>query len=368
MKSKAPAAPTRLRLKQGKKAGLQPGSLVHIGEAAPELQRITVIEYDADTHEVRSPESLEDEPAGCRHLKNPDSVVWVNVDGISGAEAIATLGQRFGLHPLVLEDVMNAGERTKLEEHDDCLFAVLKMLAVDDKTELVLVEQVSLVLGRGFVISFQERTGDVFEGVRDRIKQNKGRIRKMGADYLLYALMDAIVDHYAVVLDAMAELVEDMERLLQESPASVAVNDLYLLKREVMFLRRQIAPARELFAELSRQGDDDKLLSPAVDVYFRDILDHSTRATEHVDALRDMTGAMVEMYHSIQSARLNEVMRVLTVISTIFMPLTFIAGIYGMNFDNMPELRAPQGYFICLGVMVAIAIAMLIYVRRSKWL
>jgi magnesium transporter len=368
MTSPSTARSGRLRLRQGKKAGLQPGSLVHIGQAPPEAQRITIIEYDADTHEVRNLESLVEEPTGCRHQKNKNTVVWVNVDGISQADAISTLGERFGLHPLVLEDVMNAGERTKLEEHDDCLFAVLKMLAVDEQTELVLVEQVSLVLGRGFVISFQERAGDVFEGVRDRLKQNKGRIRKMGADYLLYALMDAIVDHYAVALDAMAELVEDMERLLQDSPADVEVNDLYLLKREVLFLRRQIAPARDLFAELSRPDDEDELLSPAVDVYFRDILDHCARATEHVDALRDMTSAMVEMYHSIQSARLNEVMRVLTVISTIFMPLTFIAGIYGMNFDHMPELRQPLGYFICLGVMAVIAVAMLIYVRRSKWL
>jgi magnesium transporter len=242
------------------------------------------------------------------------------------------------------------------------------MLAVDEKEEIVLVEQISLILGRGFVLSVQERSGDVFDELRERLRLNKGRIRKMGADYLLYALIDAIVDHYAVALETMAGLVEQMDERLQEAPSRVNITDLYLLKREVLFLRRQIAPARDIFAELNREGSEHRLVSSAVDVYFRDVLDHCTRATEHVDLLRELTMSMVDMYHSLQGARLNEVIRILTVISTIFIPLTFIAGVYGMNFDVMPELRHPYGYFICLATMATIALGMIIYVKRNRWL
>lgn len=345
-----------------------PGSLIHIGQAPPMPSHISIIEYNADLHTARDVDGFTDEPSGCRLHRDKDTVVWVNVDGNSSADTIAALGERFGLHPLVLEDVMNAGERTKLEEHQDCLFAVLKMIDVDEEDDIVVIEQISLILGRGFVSSVQERSGDVFDAVRDRLRQNKGRIRRMGADYLLYALMDAIVDHYAVALEAMAGLVEELDERLQERPGEVAVHDLYLLKREVLFLRRQIAPARDLFAELTRQGEDQELISSAVDIYFRDILDHCARATEHADLLREMTGSMVDMYHSLQGARLNEVMRILTVISTIFIPLTFIAGVYGMNFDVMPELHHPLGYFACLVLMGIIAAGMIAYVKRNRWL
>ncbi len=345
-----------------------PGSLVHIGQAPPVPPRISVIEYGAEHHSARDVVDLSKEPARCRHHPDENAVVWVNIDGNSNADTITALGDRFGLHPLVLEDLMNAGERTKLEEHDDCLFVVLKMLAVDEKEEIVLVEQISLILGRGFVLSVQERSGDVFDELRERLRLNKGRIRKMGADYLLYALIDAIVDHYAVALETMAGLVEQMDERLQEAPSRVNITDLYLLKREVLFLRRQIAPARDIFAELNREGSEHRLVSSAVDVYFRDVLDHCTRATEHVDLLRELTMSMVDMYHSLQGARLNEVIRILTVISTIFIPLTFIAGVYGMNFDVMPELRHPYGYFICLATMATIALGMIIYVKRNRWL
>lgn len=360
-----PSVSERLRLRQGKKAGLSPGSLVHIGKRRLEGPRITVFEYDADTLHERVLPSLKDEASHCRK-EDKDTVIWVDVDGISEADCITDLGQRFGLHQLVLEDVMNAGQRVKIEDYTDCLFVVLKMLDVDEENEVLFVEQLSLVLGKNFVITFQEQTGDVFDGVRDRIKNNKGRIRRMGADYLLYALLDAVVDKYAVVLDSMSEIVESLEEKLQTKPQSVSVNDIYVLKREVQFLRRQIAPAPNVFSDLVHQ--EPGLLSPSVDVYLRDVFDHSTRAAQNVEALHDMTQAMVEMYHSNQSARLNEVMRLLTVISTIFMPLTFIVGVYGMNFDNMPELRLHNGYYVCLAVMATVAVAMTIYMKRNRWL
>ncbi len=364
--STSPPASERVSLRQGKKAGLQPGSLVHIGVRRLDRPRITVIEYDADTFLERELPHLKEEGPHCRAAADKNTVIWIDVDGISEADCINDLGERFGLHQLVLEDVMNAGQRVKVEDYNDCLFVVLKMLDVGDDDDVLYVEQLSLVLGKDFVITFQEQTGDVFDGVRERLKQNKGRIRRMGADYLLYALLDAIVDNYAVVLDSMGELVEDLEERLQQKPTTVSVNDIYLLKREVQFLRRQIAPARDVFAELLHQ--EDGLMSPAVDLYIRDVFDHSTRATQNVETMHDMIQSMVDMYHSTQSARLNEVMRLLTVISTIFMPLTFIVGVYGMNFDNMPELRSHNGYFVCLAIMAVVATGMTIYMKRNKWL
>ncbi len=360
-------ASERLSMRQGRKAGLQPGSLVHIGVRRLDRPRITVIEYDAETFTERDVTSLKEEGPFCRADADAKTMIWVDVDGISEADCINDLGERFGLHQLLLEDVMNAGQRVKVEDYTDALFVVLKMLDVgDDDEEVLYVEQLSLVLGKDFVITFQEETGDVFDGVRERLKQNKGRIRRAGADYLFYALLDAIVDNYAVVLDSMSELVEELEERLQETPGSVSVNDIYLLKREVQFLRRQIAPARDVFAELVHQ--EGELMSPAIDVYMRDVFDHSTRATQNVDSMHDTIQSMVDMYHSTQSARLSEVMRLLTVISTIFMPLTFIVGVYGMNFDNMPELHTTYGYFICMGVMAVVAAGMTIYMRRNKWL
>jgi magnesium transporter len=359
-------ASSRLHLRQGIKAGLQPGSLVHIGEAPPTPAQITITEFSAAVYNVRTVANLNDEGLGCRKDPNADTIVWVNVDGINNAETIAALGERFGLHPLVLEDVMNAGERTKLEEHQDCLFAVLKMIAIDENTDLLLVEQISLILGKGFVISVQERAGDVFDGVRERLRLSKGRVRRMGADYLLYALMDAVVDHYAVALESMAGLVEGLETQLQDAPDDVSIEELYILKRELLFLRRQIVPARDLMAELGRQGGE--LLTDAVDIFFRDVQDHCTRAAEHTDTLREMISGMLDMYNTHQSGRLNEAMRVLTVISTIFIPLTFIAGVYGMNFKFMPELESPVGYWICLGVMAFLAVIMVAVMRRQKWL
>ena len=357
----------RLHLRQGKKAGMQPGALVHIGQRSDDKPRITVIEYDLEVFAENELASLADAPPNCRNHPDRKTNVWINVDGISDADFIADLGRRFDLHPLVLEDVMNAGERPKLEEYDDCLFCVLKMVDVDAESELLLIEQVSLVLGKDFVITFQERSGDVFNGVRERIRLNKGRIRKMGADYLLYALTDAIVDHYAVALDTMTGLVEDLESRLQRSPEDEDISDIYTLKREVLFLRRQILPARDVVGQLARH-EDDELVTPAVDIFFRDVLDHLSMATDTVDTLRDLTVSMIELFHTQQSARLNEVMRVLTIISTFFIPLTFIAGIYGMNFEHMPELHSPHGYFICLAVMAVVGVGMVLYMKRNRWL
>ncbi len=359
--------PAAAGYRQSQKAGLSPGSLVHIGERRMDSPRITVIEYDDQVLTVRELPDLKEAKAQCRAHAERKTVVWINIDGVHDASFIEELGQLFSLHPLVLEDVMNVGQRPKLEDYDDCLFCVLKMLDVDDNADKVMIEQISLVLGSGFVLTFQERAGDVFEGVRDRIKHHKGKIRKMGADYLSYALIDAIVDNYFVVLENMSGLVEDVEQRLHDHPEDVAANDIHILKRELLYLRRSILPAREVMGQLARH-EENELISDSVDVYFRDVHDHVLQVAESLETTREMLTSLLEIFHSTQSNRMNEIMRVLTVISTIFMPLTFIVGIYGMNFEHMPELKWDYGYFLCLGVMAVVAVVMFLYMKRTRWL
>ena len=353
--------------RQSQKVGLSPGSLVHIGERRMDAPRITVIEYDDQVLTERVLPSLKDAKPHCRAHDDRKTVVWLNIDGLHNAQFIEQLGQLFGLHPLVLEDVMNVGQRPKLEEYDDCLFGVLKMLDVDQETEKVMLEQISFVLGADFVVTFQERDGDVFDGVRDRIRHHKGKIRKLGADYLAYALIDAIVDNYFVVVENMSELVEDVEQRLQDHPEKVDGNDIHILKREMLFLRRAILPAREVLGQLARH-DENELISSGVEVYFRDVQDHVLQATESLETTREMLASLLDIFHSTQSNRMNEIMRILTVISTIFMPLTFLVGIYGMNFENMPELKWEYGYFLCLGALFLVGLGMFIYMKKTRWL
>lgn len=324
--------------------------------------RITAIEYDEAACSVREVQDLKT----CT-TNGHGGVVWINVDGIHEAAAIEEIGRQFKLHPLVLEDVMNAGQRPKVEEYDDCVFIVIKTLDWDNAQERIMIEQVSIVLGKGFVLTFQERAGDVFDGVRDRIKNNKGKIRRVGADYLTYALLDAVVDHYFLAVEKMDELIDDVEATLTDNPARVDATELHLLKREVLVLRKTLWPAREVVGTLSR-ADVGDLIAPATEVYLRDVYDHVLQVSETIDVMRDILAAMVDVYHSALSTRMNEVMKVLTIISTIFIPLTFIAGVYGMNFENMPELKWHYGYFASLGVMTGVAVGMFVYVKRQKWL
>lgn len=340
---------------------------MHIGERHVDAARITVIEYDGDVLSVREIDKIDDAPVRCRAYKDRPTVVWINVDGIHDAAVFEAIGAKFGLHALVLEDVMNASQRPKLEEYDDCHFCVLKMLDVDEQHDKIMMEQVSMVIGRDFVITFQEREQDVFDGVRERIKSHKGKIRKMGADYLAYALVDAIVDHYFTAVEHLNDKVESLETRIQSERENVDFSEFYTLKRELAFLRRSLFPAREVIGQLARH-EEDEIISPAVDVYFRDVHDHVIQVTDALDTSREMVISLLEMHHSLQANRLNEVMRLLTVISTFFIPLTFIVGVYGMNFDNMPELHHPYGYFLCWAAMAAVGIGMLFYIRRNRWL
>jgi magnesium transporter len=345
-----------------KKTGLAPGTLMAIGEKRREKVRIFIMDYDEGQFSEKEVGAVEE----TFPFKDKPTVTWVNVDGLHDVDAIERIGKHFGLHPLVLEDIVNTAQRPKTEDFGDYIFVVLKMLYRDPGQDEVRAEQVSLVLGSNFVISFQEVEGDVFNPVRERIRTSKGRVRKMGADYLAYTLMDAVVDNYFIILETFGEKIESIEDELVANPTPDKLETIHSLKREMIFLRKSVWPLRELISGLQR--GESALVTEGVTIYLRDVYDHTIQVIDTIESFRDMVSGMVETYMSSISNKMNEVMKVLTIIATIFIPITFIAGIYGMNFQNMPELHWPWGYFGALGIMAAVAIAMVLYFRRKGWL
>jgi magnesium transporter len=352
----------RLLGRSAEKAGRPPGTLIHVGERKTDRVRITVIDYDessADEHEL-------DDIEECFPFKDSATVTWINVDGIHDTEVIQKLGDCYGIHPLVLEDVVNTNQRPKLEDFDDYIFSVLKMLAYDEEELRPEFEQVSIVLGPNYVISFQEREGDVFETVRERIRSGKGRVRRSGADYLAYVLMDAIVDGYFVVLETFGEQIETLEEELVAEPDRKTLQKLNDMKREMIFLRKSVWPLRELISALQRE--ESALVKDSTRIYLRDVYDHTIQVIDTVETFRDMLTGMLDIYLSSVSNRMNEVMKVLTVIATIFIPLTFIAGVYGMNFSFMPELAWHWGYPLVWAFMLVVGVLMVVFFKRRKWL
>ena len=348
--------------RHSRKAGLPPGTLVHIGDKKAEQIRITLIDYNEESFQERVVEKVEE----CFPFKEMPTVTWINVDGLHNIETIEKIGKHFELHPLILEDILNTGQRPKCEDYEKCLFMVLKMLIYNDENNSVHSEQVSLVLGQNFVISFQEAIGDVFEQIRDRIRNAKGRIRKMPADYLAYTLVDAIVDNYFLILEKMGEQIESMEEELIAEPSDKIVRMIHSLKRELIFLRKSVWPLRELISSLEKT--ESSLITDTTQPYLRDVYDHTIQVIDTVESFRDMVSGMLDIYLSSISNRMNAVMKVLTIIATIFIPLTFIAGVYGMNFRYMPELEWKWAYPAVWLVMAVVAVVMLIYFNRKKWL
>jgi len=353
---------SRFIKKRSKKVGLPPGTLVHIGEKKTDKVRITIIDYDEANFEEKEIKTVEE----CFPFKNKPTVTWINIDGIHDIKIIEKIGKHFDLHPLILEDIVNTGQRPKIEDFGDYIFVVLKMLYYNEKEDEIQAEQVSLILGSNFVISFQEREGDVFNPIRERIRSGKGRIRKMGADYLAYALIDTIVDSYFIILEKLGEKIESTEEELVTNPTPETLQAIHHLKREMIFLRKSVWPLREVVNRLER--GESTLIHESTGIYLRDVYDHTIQVIDAIETSRDMLSGMLDIYLSSVSNRMNQIMKVLTIIATIFMPLTFIAGIYGMNFEFMPELAWPWGYPLVLLVMVVIGISMLIYFRRKKWL
>jgi magnesium transporter len=352
----------RFMKKISKKAGLPPGTLVHIGEKKAEKVKIRLIDYDEEHFEERELSSIE---ACCGYEEKP-SVTWINIDGIHELDVAETLGRHYDLHPLVLEDILNTDQRPKMEDYESHLFLILKMITYDEAQKLLHMEQVSVIVGRHFVLSFQESEGDVFESVRERLRKGKGRIRKGGPDYLAYALMDAVVDNYFLVLEKIGEDIEELEEEVIEKPAPETVESIHNLKRELLFLRKSVWPLREAVASLEK--GESPLIQEKTTVYLRDVYDHTIQVIDTIETFRDMVSGMMDVYLSSLSNRMNEVMKVLTIIATLFIPLTFIAGIYGMNFKYMPELEWHYGYGLVWLVMALLASLMLIYFRKKKWL
>lgn len=349
--------------KRSQKTGLEPGSLVHIGVKQQTATRVEVIEYDCAHLERREAGEL----AECLVRKPAPIITWMNVEGVSQVEVLQHFGRCFGIHPLVLEDILATDQRPKAEDYGDYVYVVLKMLSVDEKVEEFQAEQVSIILGDGYLLSFQEGLdGDVFAPVRTRLNNEKGRLRGLGADYLLYALMDIIVDNYYLVLEKLAERVEELEDELISRPTTATVQTIYRLKREMLFLHKAVWPLREVVGALQRH--DSPLIQDSTIIYLRDLYDHTVQVVDTLETLREMLSGMLDIYLSSVSNQLNAVMKTLTIIATVFMPLSFIVGLYGMNFKNMPEYEWRYGYPAVLILMGIIVAGMVVYFRKKRWL
>jgi len=347
---------------RAKRPGLPPGTLVYTGERKAEKVKISFIDYDETQFKEKEVKTIEE----CFPFKDTPTVTWINIDGVHEVDIIEKMGKHFDLHPLIMEDIVNTEQRPKMEDSGSYIYIVLRMLSYDEKDKEIKSEQVSLVLGSNFVISLQESEGDVFKPVRERIRKGKGRIRKMGSDYLAYALLDAIVDNYFVVLEKLGEVIEDIEDELVRKPTPETLQIIHNLKREAISLRKSVWPLREVVSSLERA--ETPLIHESTKIYLRDVYDHTIQVIDTIESLRDMVSGMLDIYLSSISNRMNEVMKVLTIFAAIFIPLTFIAGVYGMNFAFMPELAWRWGYPVVLTVMVLVAVVLLFYFRRKKWL
>jgi len=345
-----------------KTAGLFPGELVYVGDSKTEKVKITLIDYDAEYFQEKELALVDD----CIPFKTKSSVSWINIDGVHNAGIVEKIGKDFNIHPLVLEDILSVGQRPKYEDFADYLFVVLKMLYFDQTKKETIFEQVSMIVGSNFVISFQEKEGDVFNIIRERIRNSRGRIRKMGSDYLAYSLIDAIVDNYFLILEKIGEQVEDIEEELTANPMPKTLHKIHNLKQEALFLRKSVWPLREITSNMER--GESLLIKKSTKIYLRDVYDHTIQVVDTVETLRDLVSGMIDIYLSSISNKMNEVMKVLTIIATIFIPLTFIAGIYGMNFKYMPELSWPWGYLMVWAVMISVGMSMVMYFKRKKWI
>ncbi len=342
--------------------GQAPGDLVFVGDKKMDRIAVHVIDYTDDHLVERSLDDIREAEA----FRDSESVTWINVNGLHDSEPIRSIGTAYGLHPLVLDDIVNTGQRPKLDEYDDYLFVVAKMMRYDEAKGEVHSEQISMVIGRNFLITFQERPGDVFEPVRERIRKQKGRIRRVGADYLAYALLDTIVDNYAFIVERLGEQIEDIEDEILEEPTQEVLSKINDYKREMNYLRKSVRPAREFIMHLARL--ETELIHDDTEPFLKDLLDLASQTIEVVDAYRDMLSDHLNIYNTGVSNRLNETMKVLTMFSAFFIPLTFIVGIYGTNFDNVPELHYRYSYYIMWVVFAIVSFTMLRFFRKRNWL
>ena len=343
------------------KPGSAPGLLIHSGPQKVEKVRLRLFEYDA---ERLSEKTLVNIGEAFPTRDNPP-VGWLNVDGLHDTEVLGGLRDHFGIHLLAMEDVVTLGHRAKMEEYEGYILLVLPMLSFDEETLTVQTEQLSLIMGPNWVLTFQERFGDVFEPVRERLRAAHGRIRHRGADYLAYALMDAVVDRYFGILEKLGDVAEDLDAIVMEDPAPEILHRINHLKKELLLLRRSIWPLREALSAFART--ESELVTESTQVFARDVYDHAVQVIDTVETLRDLTGGMTDLYLSSMGHRTNEVMKVLTIMASIFIPLTFMAGVYGMNFEFMPELHVPWAYPVLWTLMLSVAGGMVWFFKRKRW-
>jgi len=345
------------------KAGLPPGSLIFTGKTKTSHVEISTIQYSEEDFQMKQFPDIEKALSSISGYKGN---VWVNITGLQDVSIIEKTCSFLGVHRLTTEDILSVNQRPKLEEYPDYLYIVFKMLAYDTEINTVDTEQVSIIKKENILITFQEKPEDVFDNIRTRIREGAGYVRKGKTDYLLYALMDSVVDHYFIVLEQASEKLDLLETGLLENPDKVLLKDLYLLRKQMINVRKSTYPLREVVGRLEKITDP--IISSEIHVYFRDLYDHTIRVIESIEVFRDSSAGLLDLYMNSVSNKMNGIMKVLTIISTIFIPLTFIAGVYGMNFENMPELSWKYAYFSVLGAMLFISLTMLFLFKRKKWL
>lgn len=348
--------------RRGSKTGLAPGTLVHVGEKKVEKVEIRVLAYNSDKLIERELETIEE----CMEFKNlPHLNLWINVDGLDRIDIIEKLGSYFNIHPLTLEDVLNTGQRPKTEDYGSYIYTVLKMILLDKEKKAIILDQVSIIIGPNYILSFQERHWDAFDPVRERFVNPASRLRKTGVDYLAYSLIDTVVDNYFSILEYFGDEIEDLEEGLVIQPRPETLKTIQKYKRDMITLRKAVWPLREMINGLQRIESD--LIKETTRIYLRDVYDHTIQVIDSVEDFRDILSSMVDIYLSSVSYRMNDIMKVLTVIATIFIPLTFIAGVYGMNFKYMPELEWRWGYPAVMFGMTILGVSMFLYFKKRKW-
>ncbi len=357
------------RIKRAKKKlGLKPGTLTYVGEQRTEHLSINILDYNETDLTEKTTGAIQD----CFPFLDAATTTWININGLHEVHAVGELGKHFGIHELLLEDIVNTGHRPKLEESENHIFVILKMLSMDSTGEELQSEQVSLIIGKSYVITFQEQEGDVLDPIRERIRKTNPRVRLTGPDYLGYSVMDTIIDHYFVVLETLGERIEILEEELIADPTPEKLQGIHVLKRQLISLRKSVWPLREVISGLERT--EPPLIQASTRPYLRDLYEHIIQVIDTVETHRDMVSGLIDMYMSSVSNRMNEVMKILTIIATIFIPLGFLAGVYGMNFNteaspfNLPELGMRYGYPLFWLAVLLIGGGLLWFFRRKRWL
>lgn len=353
---------TKVLKSRVKKFGLPPGSLVITNENNVDQAVLSVVDFNKDQVIENKNATIEE----CLIFLDNPTITWINIKGINDPKMMETLGKHFDLHPLMQEDILNTGQRCKLDDYKSTLFIVMRIFYYNSGKQILEDEQISLVLGSNYVLSFLEGKHDIFNSIRERINAEGSRLRNSGADYLCYALIDCIVDHHFLILETLELEIDKIDIEVFNRPNNKTLQKIQKAKKEIINLKKGVWPAREVISQLRRM--DSPLISDNTKLFLHDVYDHTIQAIDTIESFRDILAGMLEVYLSNISLRMNEIMKVLTMVSTTFVPMTFIASIYGMNFDYMPELHTKYGYFVALGLMLTILCSMLVYFRSKRWI